>query len=91
LRNYEAWLVTHRPILGLDDGTHPPEDLEIKWISTQLAYASIGLLGTYSTILSAYIHLNWSLATEQLCLIEGMMARNMFEAMRLYQTLYPHP
>lgn len=55
----EAWLLTHRPILGIvtTDFTPPPPSPWVPWTSVDQAAASVGTLAPFDLILSSHIHL----------------------------------
>ncbi len=55
----EAWLLTHRPIMGVQSPEVlpvPPGDLST-WNSVTQAYSSYGLLGPFDLTLSSHVHL----------------------------------
>lgn len=51
----ESWLVTHRPMFGVDDANDFDPD-ELNWTSMDQTQAGEGLIGNYDLMLASHIH-----------------------------------
>ncbi len=51
----EAWLVTHRPMFGIDDA-NDFDPGELNWTSVDQTQAARGLIGRYELMLASHIH-----------------------------------